>query len=633
VEVIEKKYGLRSNFLLVLLGGLVMLIASVLVFLLIIRGIYGAFEIEDILPAKTDFFGLFGEPKAEVAILHSKYTQNMLPKGNTWILDNIATWQKYLSNINISAVTIYDEDIELGKHFDYKLIILPGSKSLSEKEIIQIKKYLEKGGSVFATSGVGSFSDDGKWKGWDFINETFGIRFTKELSREETYFVHTLRGSLPLTANIPPGFALKVATWDRPVAVEVLDPRTTQVSYWFDIKKERGLVRQEIKETAGIVYGTFGKGKFVWYGFEINSIIGINQEHLYFEKLFNNSINWLLSYPLSIPKIWQGDKKSGAVLLVTLDENLDNVSNLIPIIQKHNLPITFLIDPQIATIDSQKVRRIAQYGEVAAIVDIGYLSSWDDTDNKLYEKEEQSNRIRQAKKILESMIGKKVFGMMPKFGLFDQNTLFAAIENNLKYIIADSLTDRAVPNVVVKGKDRIVVLTRTARDDYEIIRDYGLEEPVFQFYTYQEDIDRLLFEGGLLIFNFHSEYQLQSKNTPVIEQIYNDLVKKNFQIDYASGISSWYTKKEYIEISTERRGKYRIALKISNPGTMPIENYTIDVDLNKRVKNVILGSEIIGMKPVKVSHSPGDNMLYITIDKLKPGESRVFFIDYELVEA
>lgn len=631
MEVVEKKYGVRVNFFLVLLGGLVMLIASALIFLLIIRGIFGVFELSDIVPSKN-FFGLFGKSKTEIAILNSKYTQNMLPKGNTWILDNISTWERYLSNLNLSATTITDEDIELGRHFDYKLIILPGAKALSEKEIIQIKKFLEKGGSVFATSGVGSFSDDGKWKGWDFINETFGIRFTKELSKEETYLVHTLRGSLPITSDIPAGFTLKIATWDRPVAVEVLDPRTTQVSYWYDMKKERGLVRQEIKETAGIVFGTFGKGKFVWYGFEINSIIGINQEYLYFEKLFNNSINWLLSLPVSISNIWQEGFKSGAMFTVSITDNTANLSNLIPIIQKNNIPITFLIDPQIALSDSTAIKNIAQYGEVAAIVDIGFINSWDDTENKLFDKEEQSRKIREAKTTLENIIGKKIFGMIPKFGLFDQNTIFAAIDNDIRYIIADSLTDRSVPNVVIKGDKKVIVLSRTARDDYEVIRDYGLEEPVFQFYTYQEDIDRLLFENGLLIFNFHPEYQLQAKNIGVIEQIYNDLKNKNFWLNYASGIVNWYDKRDQIQVKAEKRGKYRIALKISNPGDKPIENYTLDVDLNKKVRNIIIGSEIIGTKPVKVKHTEGDNVLYITVDKLKPGESRVYYIDYEEIK-
>jgi len=331
--------------------------------------------------------------------------------------------------------------------------------------------------------------------------------------------------------------------------------------------------------------------------------------------------------------MWQSEFKAGAMFIVTITENMSNVSNLIPIIQKNNIPITFLIDPEIAVMDSAKIKSISQYGEVAVIADIGFINSWDDTENKLFEQKEQTSKIREAKSVVEKITGKRVFGMMPKFGLFDQNTIFAAIKNDIKYIIADSLTDRSVPNVVIKGNDKVIVLTRTARDDYEVIRDYGLEEPVFQFYTYQEDIDRILFENGLLIFNFHPEYQLQAKNVAVIEQIYNDLKNKNFWINYGSGIINWYKKRDLIEIKVEQRGRYRIALKISNPGKTPIENFTFDIDLNKKVKNVVLGSEMIGTKMVKVKHTTGDNMLYITVDKLNPGESRVYYVDFEEIRA
>ncbi|MGQ9643872.1 MAG: hypothetical protein ACUVT3_08455, partial [Ignavibacterium sp.] len=102
--------------------------------------------------------------------------------------------------------------------------------------------------------------------------------------------------------------------------------------------------------------------------------------------------------------------------------------------------------------------------------------------------------------------------MIPLYGLFDQNTISAAIKNNLKYLITDSLTDRSVPRTIVRGKNRILTITKTARDDYEIIRDLGLNQPEFQFYTYQEDIDRILFEGGLYVLNLHSYYHFKIEN-------------------------------------------------------------------------------------------------------------------------
>ncbi|MDZ7763091.1 MAG: hypothetical protein U5K00_01505 [Melioribacteraceae bacterium] len=45
----------------------------------------------------------------------------------------------------------------------------------------------------------------------------------------------------------------------------------------------------------------------------------------------------------------------------------------------------------------------------------------------------------------------------------------------------------------------MLIITKTARDDYQIIQEYGLTDRSFQQYTYEEDINRLLFEGGLYV--------------------------------------------------------------------------------------------------------------------------------------
>ncbi len=190
------------------------------------------------------------------------------PVGSTWLNDNLSTWEKFLDNLKIKYDIISDNTVETGKHFKYKLIVLPGTKSISSEEALQLKKYLEQGGSVFATGGIGTYSDDGKWRGWEFLNQVFGIEFSYELKPNEFSKIHTVCGSLPITANIPTGFPLKVATWDRPMAVEVLDPRTTQVSFWYNYRLDDGLVREEIKKSAGIAFGNYGKGRFMWMGFQ-----------------------------------------------------------------------------------------------------------------------------------------------------------------------------------------------------------------------------------------------------------------------------------------------------------------------------------------------------------------------------
>lgn len=619
----------RINQFLILLSGIVILIAAILVYYFVLRGVYGRFDITSLLPTKDSVEKTLVGKTGQAAILYSKYTENMLPDGSTWLVDNISTWKKFLSNLNIRYNIITDQDIENGKHLDYKLLILAGSKSLSDSEILQIKKYLENGGSVFATSGVASYSEDGKWRGWQFFNQVFGMQFTYEIQHDNVLKIHTLRGDIPLTATIPTGYPLKIATWDVPMAAEVLDPRTKQVSFWYNFRLEEGLVREGIKRSTGIAYGSYGAGRFVWMGFEINSVIGLQEDYILFDRFFNNCINWLTYSPIAYIKDWPDGYDAAAVIMPVVSNNAVNIQNLLPILRSENTRATFFVDPERASQNRNLIASLVGYGEVAALVDIGYLSSVNDTINKLNSFEQQSDKMKSAKTILENITNTPVFGLFPYYGLFNNNTVSAAINSEFRYLLTDSLTDRSVPRTLIRGEKRILSMTKTARDDYEVIRDYGLTLPDFQFYTYQEDIDRILFEGGMYILKIHTDFQCRYDYVDVVRDVIKDLKNKRFWITTASEIHKWYEKRDYIELRAERRGNNRVAIKVSNPGKELINDLVIDVDLNDDVKNISLDTEIIGTKPAVIKHDPGSRFLFLLIDSLKPGESRTYFIDYD----
>lgn len=625
----NKLFGLKINQFFIVLTGIIILVSAILIYYLILRGVYGRFDSSDLMPNSEIIENFLFGKKSEVGILYSQYTENTLPAGSTWLSDNISTWKKFLGDVNLKYDIISDQTIENGNHFKYKLLVLPGTKSLSESEAIQIKKYLEKGGSIFATGSIGTFSEDGKWQGWDFLNQVFGLKFSHELKPDEYTKIHTVCGSLPITANIPTGFPLKVATWDRPMAVEVLDPRTTQVSFWYNYRMDDGLVREEIKKSAGIAYGSYGLGRFMWMGFELNSIIGVQEDYIYFDRLFNNSIKWLTYSPIAYVRDWPTGYDAAAVFAPVLSNDVENIKNILPIVKEEGITPTFFIDPAITESNKQLLKQVSMYGEVAALVDVGYLSSVNDQINKLNSFEEQLKRIRNSKQSIERITNSKVNGILPYYGLFDQNTINAVISADLKYILTDSLTDRSVPKTIIRGDRRMTTMTKTARDDYEVIRDFGLTLPEFQFYTYQEDLDRVLFEGGMYFFKVHTEYQCRKDYASVIRDVIKDLKMKKFWITTASEIQKWYEKRDYIEIKTERRGKTRVTLKISNPGVDAINNLVIDLDLNDRAKNISMGSEIIGTKSASLKHTPGSQMVYLYIDNLKPGESRLYYLDYD----
>jgi hypothetical protein len=156
-----------------------------------------------------------------------------------------------------------------------------------------------------------------------------------------------------------------------------------------------------------------------------------------------------------------------------------------------------------------------------------------------------------------------------------------------------------------------------------------LTDSIFQFYTYQEDIDRILFEGGLYMLKSHSAYQLRPQNIAVINNIIDDLRKKNYWIATASEISSWFNTISQIEVGIKRMGSRRVRLTVSNSGDNLAEKIEIDADLSEKVNNILLSAEIIGTKLPKFNKLNGGSLIRLTIDELKPHESRIYYIDYE----
>lgn len=625
----SKKEGATHG--LILFVGFIIVFAAVLIFLFVLRTVYGNFSARELVPDSNILKSILFGREANIAILFSDYTKNMMADNGKWLNENNATWEKFLNNNNSNFESITDEDIERGNHYKYDLLVLAGSFSLSDLEIIQIKKYLDKGGSIFATRGTASYSEDCKWRGWDFFSEVFGVKYSKEMGSDDVSKIHTLRGGIPITANIPAGYPLRVASWDKPITVEVLDPRTKQISFWYDYRLEEGLIRERIKNTAGMVYGSYGAGRFIWMGFDINSIIGINEVNVFFDRFFNNSITWLLKKPIGFVKDWPSGYNAAAILAPSLNGNIQNIKNLLPILTKENIEATFFVEPHIANDNKKLVKTISNFGEVASLIDIGYLASVNDTVNKLYDYNTQFERLIYAKQVLSKITHQKITGLLPYYGYKDENTIRAVINAGYNYIIVDSLTDRLVPKTIIRRGQRILSISQTGRDDYEIIRNFGLSQPEYQFYTYQEDIDRILFVGGLFLFKMHTNYQCDEKNIGVVKDVISDLKEKKFWIATSEEIQKWYRIKDNLELKTEQRGNSRVVVTISNPGVNVASKIIIYVDLNDKADNISIESEFIGTRKAAFSHQRGSGIINLYINDLQPNESRTFYIDIEQI--
>ncbi len=631
-ETQDKITGMRVNFFMIFFAGIALLFAAIMFYLLIIQGAFGRIEISEITPTEKNIKEAI-EQRTEVALLYSGFTEKILPEGSTWISDITTTWEHFLSSHNIKYDIISDMDIEVGILSQYKLLIAPGAKAISDREKVQIRKFLKKGGSIFATTGIATFSPDGKWDGWDFFTEVFGMKFTKEIDPEEgTQRIHTIRGNLPITAGVPTGYTLNIATWDRPIYAEVLEPRTIQASYWYDFRHERGLVLENIQKSAGISFGHYGKGRFVWYGFELNSVIGSQEDYIYFDRLFYSSLSWLLHLPTLQFIDWPSPYKAAAIFVPTIVDEPQNFKNLSVLPAFTEFTKSVFTDVNNIGLLRKQLRKISEVRDIGLILDIGYMESFDDTTNSLFTLDEQREIIKDAKAEADSILGVNVTKLMPLNGFFNNSTLQAMSENGMDVVFADSLTDRLVPKTEIYGCKKILVLSNTSRDDYVILRDFHLKEPEFQEYTYYEDIDRIFFTGGLYVLKVHTDGQLRAENIAVLKKVLKYLQEKDIWVTSIDGLKDWWFRKQGVEIRQEIRSKRRLAVEISNPSDYDMYNFVVKIFINKPVYNVRLSSDIINTKIDEYKYDEKTQILYIYVDELKSHDTRSLLVDYENYE-
>jgi len=625
----NKIKGLRVNLLIIIFGGVALLVAGIMFYLLIIQGAFGRIEIDEIAPTEKNIKAAL-EERTQVALLYSGFTENILPEGSTWISDIVSTWENFLNSHKVKYDLITDLDIEVGVLSKYKLLIAPGAKAISDREKVQIRKFLKKGGSLFATTGIATFSPDGKWDGWNFFTEVFGLKFTKEIDPEEgTRRIHTIRGNLPITAGVPTGYTLNIATWDRPIYAEVLEPRTIQASYWYDFRHERGLVLENIQKSAGIAYGTYGKGRFVWYGFELNSVIGGQEDYIYFDRLFTSSLNWLLYRPTVQFIDWPSPYVAAAIFVPVIDKEPQNFKNLSALSSFTDFTSSIFTSVDNVNLLKKQLRNVSQTRDIGLIVDLGYKESLLDTTNKLSSLDEQRAVILNAKNLADSVLGTKVTKIMPLYGFFDKSTLQVMSQNDMDVIFADSLIDRLVPKTEIYGGKKILVISNTSRDDYVILRDFHLKEPEFQEYTYYEDIDRIKFTGGLYILKIHTDGQLRAENIAVLKKVLKYLQEKNIWVTSIDGLKDWWFRKHGVEIRLDVRSKRRLAVEISNPSDDDMYNFVVKIFINKPVYNVKLSSDIINTKIDEYKYDNKTQILYLYVDKLESHDTRSLLVDYE----
>ena len=137
----------------------------------------------------------------------------------------------------------------------------------------------------------------------------------------------------------------------------------------------------------------------------------------------------------------------------------------------------------------------------------------------------------------------------------------------------------------------------------------------------------------MYVFKVHTNYQLLPQYASVIKDIFQYAKSKKMWITSLQELKNWWTRRGGVEVRYEARSARRMAVELNNPKDEIAEGIVIQVNLNKKVKNVEVSSDIINTKIPKYTLSPSGDTIYFYIDVMNPHETRSLIIDYENVSS
>lgn len=441
----------------------------------------------------------------------------------------------------------------------------------------------------------------------------------------------TLRGGTPLTAGIPGGYRLKVQVYNPGVRLRVLEPRTQAAGFWYDFAVENEVVSDALANTTGIVYGTYGRGRFVYLGMQRDAMGTGPEDREDSEALgrfFTNIMNYLRRTPVVWVHDWPYDEEhhyEGAAMITGIGgDEIENFAGVADVLAAEGVPGTFFVRPDAAGPHRALLARLHQRGDVGVLGDL--MRDEDGSERN------QRERLASWKATLESIVGGPVTGYRStQRGQFGENTMGALRSAGYQYFVPDSIGRRTVPKIMGFPYETLIRVGVTGHADREVFELSPGETSELRTLFFEEDMTRVRYEGGLYNLIYSSDLLGRPEHRDVLRSVVRSLKRQNFWVVSGDSMTHWWRMRQGINVDVKQRGPHRLVLSISNNNGATADAVAVTLALGRPVENVRIQPELIaigGTAEVPTAILQADNAeLVLVVKQLKPQQDRIFHID------
>jgi len=314
------------------------------------------------------------QPK--IAILYSELTEKNYDESSEKVINVITAWELFLMQDKIPYAVIYDDDLESGIDDEFDILILPSVNFITINQFKELQEFLLEGKSIICSGSKLGFQTN-LLNEFQNLETLLGLKNIESVSSESMSYFHSLLPNHLNHFNIDDELILQISNKNQGLICDVIKNKVASTGYYLDKSSYDS-------SNSSIVYGSNGKGKFLFTGFDLNDVIGGKEDLAAFKKLVLNTISWMDNEPDTYIDVFY-DSISSPVI-VTLQYNNALESELIDVLQKNEMRPNLIVNSDLEV--SKEILTKFAFDEI--ILDLSGIANY--TSNNVIELIENFNR-------------------------------------------------------------------------------------------------------------------------------------------------------------------------------------------------------------------------------------------------
>lgn len=488
-----------------------------------------------------------------------------------------------------------------------RVLVVPSSPCLTADTREAMDEMTARGGGVVLTGLAGYFDAGCRPLGYGLVVASSGASRADTLEARPMVYV-TLPAGSPLTADIPPGARL-----DLNPAGQVALRHPSRDAFYSDYSLQPSPAGGAPLLDGAIARARSGRGRIVYWGFEITDAVGRPWNHAVLRLLVRNSVAWAAALPTSVVEPWRKGRLAAAALAQDVENQFVNAQHAVDSLRAAGVRSTYFLTSDIAARHARLSEEMANAGEVGT-----------HTENHRSlggtPMEEQRRRLRSTQRALTGMFGLPVLGLRPPREQFDVATMAAWAANGGRYLFGANDSRTAAPEMLSVGQDTLVLIGRIASDDIAAVTA-GHDDRVAIARLFASEYQRLRALGGMYVLSYHSQLLARPDLVPALARTARLIAADTaVWLTTVGEVAEWWRERAQLETSVRTR-ESGFDVVVKNRGERVVRGAVVRVELpSTNTRAISRASTALLPAP------PG--LVRLLLPPV-PGEvTRVFSVDY-----